>query len=46
MTSARAEAYLRAVTAALAPRAADARVRDFAERLDQRLTRAVAKEVI
>lgn len=46
VTSARAEDYLRAVTAALAPWAADARVRDFTERLDQRLTHAVAKEVI
>ncbi|MGH3997148.1 MAG: hypothetical protein ACRDTJ_06765 [Pseudonocardiaceae bacterium] len=46
VTSARAEDYLRAVTAALAPWAADARVRDFTERLDQRLTRAVAKGVI
>jgi len=45
VSSARAQDYLRAVTAALAPWAADARVREFAERLDQRLTHAVVKEV-
>ena len=43
VTSARAEDYLRAVTAALAPWAADARVRDFTERLDQRLTHLPTK---
>jgi hypothetical protein len=46
VSSAHAEDYLRAVTAALAPWAADARVRDFTERLGQRLIHAVAKEVI
>lgn len=38
VTSARAENYLRAITTALTPWAADARVRDFTEHLDQRLT--------
>ncbi|MGH3888320.1 MAG: hypothetical protein ACRDSZ_17430 [Pseudonocardiaceae bacterium] len=45
MTSARAENYLRAVTTALTPWAADARVISFTEHLDQRLTHAVAKDV-